>query len=413
MTNQLFSQGDTSKALIFFLVVKLPKFVSLKFKILLMRIYIILLYVLFLSSCSQKNNNEDINISENINIQNKYAFGFSVSYNEMYKTVCVKNPWQGASNVKLEYFLLDRDKKIPESLKDKNIIRIPVKRIVCLSTTHAAMIEFIDEENTIVGVAGKDYLVSTKIRKLITEGKIKDIGYDNNLNYELLIGLKPDVVMIYGVGSEANQIAAKLHDLKIPSVLNAEYLEENILAKTEWIKFMAAFYNKENLAENKFLKIENEYLALKNQVAKLNKKPKVLTGLPWKGIWWIPGGRSHMAQLISDAGGDYLWKKNSSKESFPQSIELVFEKAHDANVWINSGAANNRNEILNVDERIKNLKIFQNGYIYNNNARLNNSGGNDFWESGVVSPQLILKDLIYIFHPELFPGYELKYYKKI
>lgn len=377
-----------------------------------MRVYIILLVVFFSSSCSHENDKE-INSSKNSNLRNKYANGFSVIYNNMYKKIIVKNPWQGANEISLEYYLVDRNKVIPENIKDKNIIRTPVRRIVCLSTTQVAMIEFMNEENSITGIAGSDYIVSTVIRKLITTGKIKDIGYDNNLNYELLIGLRPDLVMIYGVGSEASQIALKLKDLKIPSVLNAEYLEENILAKTEWIKFIASFYNKEKIAEEKFLKIEKEYSDLKNQVTNLKVKPKVITGLPWKGTWWIPGGKSHMAQLISDAGGDFLWKENNSKESFPQSIELVFEKANAADVWINSGAANNKNEILQVDERIGRLEIFKKGYIYNNSARLNKFGGNDFWESGVMNPQIILKDLICIFHPELFPGYEFKYYKKL
>lgn len=331
----------------------------------------------------------------------------------MYKILTVKNPWQGAKNINLEYFLVEKNKKIPEAIKEKNIVRIPLQRVVCLSTTHVAMIDFLNETKSIVGIAGTDYVVNPSIRKMICDGKIKNVGFDNNLNYELLISLHPDAVIIYGVSSEASQIAGKLKDLNIPCIINAEYLEQDVMAKTEWIKFFATLFNKEKFADDRFSKIENEYFELKSQVANLQSKPKVLSGLPWKGTWWIPGGKSHMAQLIADAGGEFLWKQNTSHESFPLSIEAVFAKSQSADVWINSGSAKNINEILFTDERIKKFKIIQTKKIYNNNAVINQFGGNDFWESGIVSPQVVLKDLIKIFHPEILPTYHLKYYKKL
>lgn len=367
----------------------------------------------FLTSCLQNDTTgKPVQFSE-VQIKCKYAKGFFITYNNMYKILTVKNPWQGAKDISIEYFLIGRDREIPAELKDKNVIRIPLKKIVCLSTTHVAMIDFLDEKNSIVGIAGTDYVVNPGIRKLIDDGKIKNVGYDNNLNYELLMGLHPDAVIIYGVGSETSQITGKLRDLGIPCIVNAEYLEQDVLAKTEWVKFFASLFNKEKFAEEKFLKIETEYLYLKSLTENIKNKPKILTGLPWKGTWWVPGGKSHMAQLITDAGGDYLWKQNTSGESFSLSIESVFEKSVYAEIWINSGSAKNMNEIFSTDERIKNFYPAKTGNIFNNNAILNQYGGNDFWESGIVSPHLILKDMIKIFHPEILPGYQLKYYKKI
>ncbi|BAL99694.1 MAG: hypothetical protein KatS3mg049_2263 [Caldilinea sp.] len=51
--------------------------------------------------------------------------------------------------------------------------------------------------------------------------------------------------------------------------------------------------------------------------------------------------------------------------------------------------------------------------MYNNNARLNEYGGNDYWEGGLANPDVVLADLIKIFHPELLPDHELVYYRKL
>ncbi|OFY92713.1 MAG: hypothetical protein A2309_04110, partial [Bacteroidetes bacterium RIFOXYB2_FULL_35_7] len=360
---------------------------------------------LIIFSCQNNTtNNNEIFEKE---IPNCYAKGFSIMKNKTYTKVSVINPWQGAQKISFDFFLVPKNSSMPETIKKNNVIRTPVSKIICLSTTHASMVNLIGETASIAGMAGTDYIVSPELRKLISEKKIKDVGYDNNLNYEIILSLKPDLVIIYGIGSEAMQIMTKLNDLKIPSVINAEYLEENVLAKVEWLKFISLFYEKENIAEKIFLEIENEYKQLKQKVADIETKPKIINGLPWKGIWWVAGGKSYMAQLIYDAGGDYLWKENNSRESLPLNLENIIMKSSEADIWINCGAANSKKEILSVDERIADLKFFQKD-IYNNNAIQNEFGGNDFWESGVVNPHLILKDLIFIFHPELLPGHKLK-----
>ena len=153
--------------------------------------------------------------------------------------------------------------------------------------------------------------------------------------------------------------------------------------------------------------------ALPDKQRQIIDKPKVLTGLPWKGTWYIPGGNSYLARLIEDAGGDYIWKNESADESIPLDFETVFMKAQQADTWINPGAANRKADILSVDERLGDLPVYHSDKIYNNNAIQNDIGGNDYWESGIMQPDSILLDLVYIFHPELLPQHNLKYYKTI
>ncbi|MCL6103341.1 MAG: ABC transporter substrate-binding protein, partial [Bacteroidetes bacterium] len=225
--------------------------------------------------------------------------------------------------------------------------------------------------------------------------------------------LKPDVVFAYGIGAEINAQINKLHDLGIPVVLVGEYLEQSPLAKAEWIKFFGAFYRKEALADTVFEKLKTNYEAIKRTVAKVQNRPSVLTGLPFKDTWWMAGGQSNLAVLIKDAGGKFLWQENSSKEAFPVSLEEVFLRAAKADFWINCSNVNSIDELMAYDTRFSELPAVKNSQVYNNNLRSTPGGGNDYWESGVIHPDLILSDLVKIFHPELSVNKEFHYYKKV
>jgi iron complex transport system substrate-binding protein len=117
--------------------------------------------------------------------------------------------------------------------------------------------------------------------------------------------------------------------------------------------------------------------------------------------------------LIEDAGGYYLWHGVESSVSMPMGLENVYIKALTADYWLNTGTADTKSEILSIDSRLANLPCFRNGNLFNNNKRTNANGGNDYWESGSISPQIILNDIASVLHPGLFPGRELYYYKKV
>jgi iron complex transport system substrate-binding protein len=220
-------------------------------------------------------------------------------------------------------------------------------------------------------------------------------------------------VLAYGIQGETATQYKKLEELGIKVVLNGDYLESLPLGKYEWIKFLAAFFDVSSEASEKFTTIEREYLSLTGMCDSLKYKPKVMTGLPWKGAWYVPGGESYLAQMIKDAGGDYIWNDIQQRESVPLNFEKVIERGSTADFWINTGLSNSLNDILNEDMRLEKVKPFQEKRIFNNNAITNPTGGNDFWESGITHPQVILKDLIKIFHPELLPAHKLVYYKKL
>jgi len=343
----------------------------------------------------------------------KYAKGFKISRIGNIKILRVFNPWEGAKGIEYKYVLCPKGDKIPDTLRNANIIYTPVKRIVCLSTTHIALLSFLDKRNTLIGAASPKYISDSVVCQMYKEKKVLDVGFDQALNYEILVSLKPDVVLAYGIQGETATQYKKLEELGIKVVLNGEYLESSPLGKLEWVKFLAAFYDVSADASVKFNKIEQEYIHLAGMCDSLKHRPKIMCGLPWKGAWYVPGGKSYIAEMIKDAGGDYLWNDLSLRESVPLNFEKVIERASNADIWVNTGTSNSLSDILNEDSRLKKVKPFKESRVFNNNALTGKTGGNDFWESGITRPQIILRDLIKIFHPELLPDYSLVYYKKL
>ncbi len=365
--------------------------------------------VFFSVSCSEKKKQEEKLIPHS----NTYAKGFEITEFESFKKITVFNPWEQANKISIDYYLFQKGSRIPDSLKNKNIIFTPVQRIVCLSTSHVAFIDAVNESEKVVGVSGLKYVSSLKIRERIDEGLVVDVGYGQNLNYELLLKQKPELVMVYGIDSEVSNHIRKMEDLGINVIMNAEYLEETPLGKAEWIKFIGCLFEKETVASDFFQSVEQEYLYYKNLPKPVSEQPKVIVGLPFKDSWWVPGGNSYFAHLIEDAGGDYIGKNNDSHESYVISFENALIWASQATVWLNVGGVFSKPEILSSDERFKKFNVFNEGRIFNNNLKMNQQGGNDFWESGAVYPNKVLKDLIKVFYPKQLTEVKFEYYREI
>jgi len=342
-----------------------------------------------------------------------YATGFRVSQEGSYTRVTVLNPWQYSQDVSYTYILSDRKETLPDSVRNLPWIRVPVKKVVTLSTTHVAMIDQLGQAASIVGLSGRDLIYSPEIRERMVSGTVKDVGYGPSLDFESIVELDPDVLFIYGVEGNVVTTLEKLKELGIPVVFCGEYLEAHPLGKAEWIKFFSLFFDLEPKASDFFQHIDSSYKQLTKLASAVDKKPKVLTGLPWKDTWYMAGGESFAARLIEDAGGDFLWNDNSSSQAIPLDLESVYLRAVNAGVWINPGAANSLEDIGRLDERFMELRVVQQGQVYNNNLRINASGGNDYWESGTVRPDLVLADLIKVFHPDLMADHRFVFYRQL
>ena len=339
---------------------------------------------------------------------------FTLDKRNGYTVLKIINPWQGALNVNQEYYLIKRGNDFPAGLDSSLIIYVPVRSIVCMSTTHVAMISALGEESTISGMSGTGFIYEKRLVQKVEQGLIEDVGYEANLNKELILKINPDIIMIYGIGSESAGYVGKINELGVKIVYNADYLEKDPLRKAEWIKLFGALYCKESLADSIYNSEVQAYLNLKSYISKnISFRPKVLLGLPYKDTWYISPGNSFISKMISDAGGDYLWHNTDSPVSMPSGIENVYLRALTADYWLNIGSVTTKDEISMVDKRLEDIPCFKNGNLYNNNNRVTTNGGNDYWESGSLYPHIILNDLASILHPELMRSNELFFYRKL
>ena len=374
---------------------------------------LIILIFLIESGCRQNIRNIETDNKEDKNgISN--AKRFRIEHKDGWIEVKIINPWQGATNVTQTYFLVKRGSKLPPGKDSAEIIFVPLKKIICMSTTHLAMISELGENESLVGVSGADFVYSSALTKKIADGSVADVGYEASLNKELILKLSPDLIMIYGIGSESSGYVGKIKELGIKVVINADYLETDPLGRAEWLKLFGALYCKENLADSLYNSEVSEYNKLKLFIhERIKNEPKVMLGLPFKDTWYISPGNSYISKLIADAGGSYLWSDTRSEISMPYGIETVFLKGLTADFWLNIGTIGSRKEISAIDQRLENLPSYKNDNLFNNNNRVTLKGGNDFWESGILYPHLLLKDIATILHPELVTDHTLLYYRKI
>ena len=343
-----------------------------------------------------------------------YAGRFSLLETDSCTILSIIDPWKGAGNVIHQYFLV-KDKSGRKIKADPSrIINVPVNRIICMSTTHLAMIRALGEEARISGVSGSAFVYDEVISKRIQDDLINDIGYDSGINSELIIKSSPDLVMVYGIGSESAGYISKIYELGTKVMYNADYLETNPLGKAEWIKVFGSLFCKEKMADSLFLIIESEYNSTKEYIrANAASEPAVMLGLPFRDTWYISPGNSYISRLIEDAGGRYLWENIKSAVSMPYGLENVYVKSLTADFWLNIGNVLTKEEIVSIDPRLGSIPPYTRGKLYNNNKRMNSSGGNDYWESGTLKPHILLKDIASILHPGLFPDNELVFYRKI
>jgi iron complex transport system substrate-binding protein len=372
----------------------------------------LLVFLLLTSSCRQAPAAKKHVSAKTGGAEIKYAKGFSIDYYDGYKLVSIYSG-SGTKMDTAQYVLLAKGAKAPEGYKKAQLIEIPVKKLVAMSSTHVAQADFAGVADAIIGLGSFKYITSPVVRKNIAAGKVKDVGVDGTMNDEMLISMKPGLVIVMGNPDAKFSKYETLSNAGIPVMLNSEWLETTPLGRAEWVKVMAALTNKEQLVNAKFDAIEKEYRRLAEIGRNAKTKPGLISGMPFKGVWSVPDGDSYMAQFFKDAGTRYKWANITGKGSLALNFETVAPEALKADFWLNAGYVDSKKDIQSIDARYADFKPFKNGNIFNNNKRVNDIGSNDYWESGAVNPHLVLADLIKILHPELLPDHQLVYYKQL
>ena len=321
--------------------------------------------------------------------------------------IVVKDPWQGADDVE-QMLLIDRDGKFNTSGTDIQRIDHDAKRIICMSSSYVAMLSTIDKQEAIAGVSGINFISDEYVAA--NSDKIGDVGYDNNINYEMVVALNPDLVLLYGVMG-ASGMESKLRELGIPYLYLGEYVESSPLGKAEWMVAVGEITGARDKTEESFSTISERYTALATEVSLAGKERKqIMLNTPYRDSWFIPSEQNYIARIIRDAGGEPFTIAGTGNSSQPIDIEQAYIWASEADVWLNVGACNSLEELIHQNPKFADVKAVREKRVYNNNGRQTTQGGSDFWESGVVRPDVILQDLVTILQGN--EG-ELYYYKQL
>lgn len=344
----------------------------------------------------------------------KYAKNFEIEKLETHTLITIRNTWVGSGNDSQVYALVPKvAAKLPELPSGAIVVRTPIERLVIMGTVFLGPIQDLNLHDSLIGIASLKYANDPIAHQRVEQGLAKEVQSGTAMDIESMLLLRPELILTSTTGNPSFDIHPQMVRAGLPVVVTAGYMEEHPLARTEWIKFIAEFYDKEDDATEAFDAVERRYQYLAKLAVNAETRPSVMVNAPFGGVWHVSGGRSYMATALRDAGANYLWGDNQSRGGVPLDFEVILKKAAKADYWLNMSSYRSISELLSADERFVGFESLQKKAVYNKTLRLNENGGNDIYERGVSHPEQVLADLIKIFHPELVPDHEFIFYEKL
>ena len=296
---------------------------------------------------------------------------FSIDIQGDSTTITIYSPWQKG--------------KVMQQLTIGN--GLLAERVVCTSATHMGFISELGMMDKVVGVCRPErvYNLSEEERERIT-----DIGDDMQPSMEQILLLNPDLVILYTY-AQGDPIPAQVEALGIPILYCNEWTETTPLARAEWIRLFGAIFGCSTKADSIFASVRDAYEQLKVDSLKFKGK-SIMSGMSWRGTWYVPAGGTFMGNLFRDAGAQYKYENNPSTSSIPLTMEQALQDFAQADVWVGC-EANSLKELEAIDKKHTWFTAFQTGQVYNFRRKALPSGANDFWESATVHPERVLQDL--------------------
>jgi iron complex transport system substrate-binding protein len=370
------------------------------------------LFFLFLGVSSACERASSVNEESLAAIPLRYAKGFTISQGSDFWEIEVVQPWTG-SDRKFRYLILQPDATRPAGDFDA-VVQLPIEEAILTSTTQIPHLDMLGEMDKLIGFPQVDLISSPRAWEQIQAGKVQDLGSGPSANPEMILDLAPDLVLISTLGEDLRYLEV-LSQAKIPALINGEYVEQHPLGRAEWIKFTGILFGKYEVAEQAFQTIEQAYLnaqKLANSIPE-DARPTALSGLMYQDTWYTPGGESWGAQILRNAGGRYVFANQKGTGSLQLNYEFVLENALEADFWIGSADFSSLEAMANAEPRYRAFQAFRSGNVFTYTLKKGPKGGLEYFELGYMRPDLILKDLIKILHPDLLPEYELYFYSRL
>ncbi|GEL11652.1 iron complex transport system substrate-binding protein [Flavobacterium glycines] len=368
------------------------------------------LSICFFISCKKTENTNTKTIAT-VKNEIEYSSNLAIYKYDGYSIVKVLNPWPDA-NKNFTYILKEKNASVPDSLQKYPQLSVPLQSIVVTSTTNVPFLEMLHVEKSLTGFPHTDYISSEKTRKLIDAGIVKNVGQNERLNIEKLIDLAPEAIVTFGIDNN-NPMIANLEKSGLNVIIQADWMEQSPLGKAEWIKLYAALFGKEKEGKKLFDNIVKNYNEALKLVANQKAASTVLYGSMYQNQWFVAKGKSWVAQFMKDAKSNYLWADVEGSGSLGLAFENILDKAKNADVWIATGSFKDLKDLADSNPHYSQFAAFNNKNIYTFESRFGATGGTIYYELAPSRPDLVLKDYIKIFHPELLNDYAFTFATKL
>ena len=363
--------------------------------------------VLLLSACGGRSKTSSAFVNEET-IPLKYAENLTLIKGNGYTEARLRNPWD-TTRILSTYILVDKDKEMPDHLPEGTIVRTPLSNALVYTGVHCALIKELGAVKSIGGICELQYIKVPEIQEGCQNGTIVNAGEGTNPDIEKIIDMHPDALLLSPYENSGGH--GQVEKLKVPIIECADYMETSALGSAEWIRFYGLLFHQSAKADSIFAIVEKNYNELKELAASQSVKPKVMCELKSGSAWYVPGGRSTTGKLYKDAGGDYVFDHYPNSGAVPLSFETVFDKAQEADIWVmkyNQPTDKTLSGIREDYSPYTRFKAYQQKKVYGCNTAYRT-----YYEDFPFHPDLVLKDLIRIFHPSLLPDYELKYFSNL
>ena len=340
-----------------------------------------------------------------------YARLLTLVEHDGYTIADISNPWKPGKRLH-RYYLVPKSNNSDlssQTFADGTVIRTPIERAAVFTTVHCALLTELGLGSKIVGVADAKYIKVPYIQQQIEAGCIVDCGNGLNPVVEIIMDVKPEVIMLSPFENSGGY--GKTEEIGIPLIECAEYMETSPLARAEWMRFYGLLFGVGDKADHLFQQVDSSYTALKQQAEKAGEGRSVIVDKVTGSVWYMPGGRSTIGQMLQDAGANYPWATDEQSGSLALPFEAVLEKGGEADVWIlryNSDHDLQYDELLSEYHGYSHLKAFRQQEVYGCNVEQSL-----FYEETPFHPERLLTDFLQILHPEMTGLPALRYYKKV
>lgn len=358
-------------------------------------LFVVLSLVLGISSCNRAENEE---VSQETSVT--YATGFTIETLDN----GIKKLTDGEDQ---SFLLVPEGKQAPKGYEDLAEINTPVQKAVILSVTFGALMRPLGVLDSVVGSGTlPEGLYIEEMQQGYNSGAIKYVGGGTMgaPDFEAIQLLKPDIVFCSTGYPDWLEYYNKMKSMGLNVVVCNDYLEVDPLARLEWIKFIAAFYDKDNEAINYFDSVVDRIDGIRQKVMPSSNLSSVLWASIFMGSCYVSNGDSYVAKMINMAGGLYLFNDLPGSDTSSISLEELYTRGKMAEVFIYASTPpyiNSIKEIVDSNPILADLPTVESGTIYCFQP----------WYFQISDrPDELIQDLAYIFHPTFFPDHKLQHF---